>query len=297
MGILARSSLSVINVNDGQDGQPGAKGDRGISVTKTREQWFLSTSNTALSGNPGTETVDGKQIPVGTWTYTEPSAIPDNYYLWGRLETTMSDTSVQYSDAVYRSTISGLKSEVDKANQSITNKVWQTDITTSINSYDGSTGKDIRDRMTNVEQDLDGITQQVLDIETTSDPTTGEVTYESKRISTVKQTADKIGWVIKDGSTSSSVQYTANALTAMANQIDLTGKVTFNSMDTSLKNRFTTAESTAETALDRTNIALETIIGTQTSNTYHFTGTSQYITELTNGLSILYLQPRSVGGS
>ena len=116
----------------------------GLTQKRVREQWYLSTSNEELTG--------------GTWSYEEPSSIPDGKYLWGRLEMTMDNDSIQYSDAVYRSTMAGVISEVDKANLAITNKVWQTDITTSINTYDGSTGKDIRDRMTNVEQDLDGIT-------------------------------------------------------------------------------------------------------------------------------------------
>ena len=215
--IIATSQFTISVINDGKDGQDGAKGDRGISITKTREQWFLSRSNSALTGDPGTETVDGKQIPVGTWTYTEPSAIPDGYYLWGRLENTMSEGDPQYSDAVYRSTISGLKSEVDKANLSITNKVWQTDLSTTY-GIDKTTITDIRDRVTSTQTTLDGITSQVLDIETTADPTTGKVTYESKRISTVEQTADKIGWVIQNGSTSSSLTLTDKMLTAMTNQ-------------------------------------------------------------------------------
>ena len=64
-----------------------------------------------------------------------------------------------------------------------------------------------------------------------------------------EQTADQFSWIVADGSSSSSVTYTSNALTAMANQIDLTGKVTFNSMDSILQNRVTTVETNASTAL------------------------------------------------
>jgi hypothetical protein len=49
-----------------------------------------------------------------------------------------------------------------------------------------------------------------------------------------EQNADHFSWLVQDGSTSSSVTYTANALTAMANQIDLTGKVTFNSLNSAV---------------------------------------------------------------
>ena len=49
------------------------------------------------------------------------------------------------------------------------------------------------------------------------------------------QTAKKFEWIVKGESTSSNLVLTDNALTAIANNINLTGKVTFNSFDQSLK--------------------------------------------------------------
>ena len=49
------------------------------------------------------------------------------------------------------------------------------------------------------------------------------------------QTAKKFEWIVKGESTSSNLALTDNALTAIANNINLTGKVTFNSFDQSLK--------------------------------------------------------------
>ena len=49
------------------------------------------------------------------------------------------------------------------------------------------------------------------------------------------QTANKFEWIVKGESTSSNLVLTDNALTAIANNINLTGKVTFNSFDQSLK--------------------------------------------------------------
>lgn len=49
------------------------------------------------------------------------------------------------------------------------------------------------------------------------------------------QTAKEFSWIVKDESTSSNLVLTDNALTAIANNINLTGKVTFNSFDQSLK--------------------------------------------------------------
>ena len=89
--MLATSYVSVINVNDGQDGSPGAQGPQGVSIIGTKEQWFLSTSNQRTEGTARTITVDGKSIKVGQWTYEEPALIPEGYYLWGRIETIMSE--------------------------------------------------------------------------------------------------------------------------------------------------------------------------------------------------------------
>lgn len=49
------------------------------------------------------------------------------------------------------------------------------------------------------------------------------------------QTAKKFEWIVNGESTSSNLVLTDNALTAIANNINLTGKVTFNSFDQSLK--------------------------------------------------------------
>jgi hypothetical protein len=118
----------------GYSGEDGVQGAQGVSIADSQEQWYLSNSSSSLTG--------------GSWSYTEPSQIPDGKYLWGRWEITMSDGIIKYSDAVYRSTIAGLKNITDTLNQKISQKIWATDITNSIDQYDGSTGQAIRDRVT-----------------------------------------------------------------------------------------------------------------------------------------------------
>lgn len=141
--MLCTSSISIINVNDGE------KGDTGTSILSAREQWYLSTSSSELIG--------------GSWSYTEPSSIPSGKYLWGRWEYTMSDNTFSYSDAVHRSVISGLVNLTDNINNSITNKVWQSDITQKVNEYDNTTGKSIRDRVTSTESNINGIWTSISD--------------------------------------------------------------------------------------------------------------------------------------
>ena len=174
--MLATSSVTILNVNDGID---GAKGDTGATISRSKEQWYLSTSNSELTG--------------GTWDDIEPSSIPDGKYLWGRLAFTMTDGTIRYSDAVYRSVIGGVISEVDKANKSITDKVWQTDITNSINTYDGSTGKAIRDRVTATETSITGINTTISDVESYIGIDDSGATSENltSRIHTAEDTASE----------------------------------------------------------------------------------------------------------
>lgn len=51
------------------------------------------------------------------------------------------------------------------------------------------------------------------------------------------QAADKIGLVVQSGTSQSNLTLTPGALSAIANNIDLTGKVTFNSLDSAAQNR------------------------------------------------------------
>ena len=80
-------------------------------------------------------------------------------------------------------------SVVNKLNQSITNKVWQSDITNSVNNYDNSTGKAIRDRLTKTETSLSGVTSTVSDMKTTLDKKADGSTVQSltNRVSKAEQ--------------------------------------------------------------------------------------------------------------
>ena len=86
-------------------------------------------------------------------------------------------------------TTSETSSVVNKLNQSITNKVWQSDITDSVNNYDNSTGKAIRDRLTKTETSLSGITSTVSDMKTTLDKKADGSTVQSltNRVSKAEQ--------------------------------------------------------------------------------------------------------------
>ncbi|MBO6254007.1 MAG: hypothetical protein J6O49_10200 [Bacteroidaceae bacterium] len=81
--------------------------------------------------------------------------------MWTRQKNTLSDNTTAYSPATCDVTMSGVLVNVDNNTKSITNKVWQTDISTAINDYNGGEGSasgTIKDRLSNAEQSIDGFT-------------------------------------------------------------------------------------------------------------------------------------------
>jgi len=54
------------------------------------------------------------------------------------------------------------------------------------------------------------------------------------KMSQVEQTADKINWLVSSGTSSSNMEMTSDALSVISKNIDLTGKVTFNSLSQDL---------------------------------------------------------------
>lgn len=69
---------------DGKDGTNGKDGTDGVSVTATAVEYYLSTSDTELSG--------------GTWSDAAPE-ITDGTYLWSRTKITYSSGDVAYTGA------------------------------------------------------------------------------------------------------------------------------------------------------------------------------------------------------
>lgn len=165
---------------------------------------------------------------------------------WKRAE---EDIQEQFTSVI--SSVSGVKSIVDKINGQITNKIWVTDINNTVNEYDNTKIKTIRDQVALQEQTLSGFNQTVKDMQTTiatkadgstveaikknvssltqdlsGFKTTVESTYATNdnlknnyfTKSETQQLADKIYWIVSDSSTSSSLTLTSQALTAMTNQ-------------------------------------------------------------------------------
>ena len=171
MSIKAYGTVTVLNVDDGE------KGDIGVSVSSVTPMYYLSTSATRLQG--------------GSWLTTKPE-ITTGKYLWTKQRTTFSDNTTKDSTAIYDATITGVESRVSSVENTITNKVWSSDISSAIQAFDNGTDtthSTIRDRITQTETDITGIKSSVTDIETSLDDKADGSTVSaiSTRVSTLEQ--------------------------------------------------------------------------------------------------------------
>ena len=130
-------------------------------------------------------------------------------------------------------TISGVSSKVDNVEKSIVNKVWQTDITSKINEYNNTTVKEIVDRVTKTETDINGVTTTVSTMKTNYD---GQITsLETKQI----QTDSKLGWLVSSGTSSSDFTLTDRTAELVSKYINLHGLVTFKGLSSDVNGKFT----------------------------------------------------------
>lgn len=103
----------------GANGKPGTKGDDGVSVTSTEVEYYLSTSDTELSG--------------GTWQPAAPT-ITDGTYLWSRTKITYSDGQTAYTGAycISKAMTESAKPQIDQVVQSTHQQI--TDLQQNVNS-------------------------------------------------------------------------------------------------------------------------------------------------------------------
>lgn len=103
----------------GADGKPGTKGDDGVSVTQTDVEYYLSTSETELSG--------------GTWQADAPE-ITDGTYLWGRTKITYSNGQTAYTGAycISKAMADSAKPQIDQVVKTTRQQI--TDVQQNVNS-------------------------------------------------------------------------------------------------------------------------------------------------------------------
>ena len=96
----------------------------------------------------------------------------------------LSDEKIKDALTSVTTKIDGVSSKVDGIDKKITDKVWQTDITTAVNNYDGTTIKSIRDQVSSQETKIGEITSEVSDVQTTIQ---NNQTSVQKDIASIKQ--------------------------------------------------------------------------------------------------------------
>ena len=103
----------------GDKGATGATGPQGVSVTATTVEYYLSTSETELSG--------------GTWQSASPT-ITDGTYLWSRTKITYSDGQTAYTGAycISKAMSESAKPQIDQVVQSTQQQI--TDLQQNVNS-------------------------------------------------------------------------------------------------------------------------------------------------------------------
>lgn len=211
----------------GQDGQQGEKGDpgkngtdgkdgaAGVSVTNTDVEYYLSTSETELSG--------------GTWQPAAPT-ITDGTYLWSRTKITYSDGQTAYTGAyciskamtesaepvvsATRTAVTKLTQDVDSFKATVSETYTEK---SNFNEFKQKTESDLTANSTAIEQrytEIKAVEQQVLGVDGKVTDVQKKVTETAGYIRTGKVAEDESGnpiYGVKIGQTDTAGNYNAFA--------------------------------------------------------------------------------------
>ena len=211
----------------GQDGQQGEKGDpgkngtdgkdgaAGVSVTNTDVEYYLSTSDTELSG--------------GTWQPAAPT-ITDGTYLWSRTKITYSNGQTAYTGAYCiskamtesaepivsetRTAVTKLTQDVDSFKATVSETYTEK---SNFNEFKQKTESDLTANSTAIEQrytEIKTVEQQVLGVDGKVTDVQKKVTETAGYIRTGKVAEDESGnpiYGVKIGQTDTTGNYNAFA--------------------------------------------------------------------------------------
>lgn len=212
---------------NGKDGSPGAtgpqgeKGDtgdtgpQGVSVTATTVEYYLSTSETELSG--------------GTWQATAPT-ITDGKYLWSRTKITYSNGQTAYTGAYCiskamtesaepivsetRTAVTKLTQDVDRFKATVAETYTEK---SNFNEFRQKTESDLTANSTAIEQrytEIKTVEQKVLGVDGKVTDVQKKVTETAGYIRTGKVAEDESGnpiYGVKIGQTDTAGNYNAFA--------------------------------------------------------------------------------------
>ena len=213
--ILGEKGEQGIQGVPGEKGDPGATGPQGVSVTATTVEYYLSASETELSG--------------GTWQSTAP-AITDGKYLWGRTKITYSNGKTAYTGAYCiskamtesaepivsetRTAVTKLTQDVDSFKATVSETYTEK---SNFNEFRQKTESDLTANSTAIEQrytEIKAVEQQVLGVDGKVTDVQKKVTETAGYIRTGKVAEDESGnpiYGVKIGQTDTAGNYNAFA--------------------------------------------------------------------------------------
>lgn len=199
----------------GVKGDTGATGPQGVSVTATTVEYYLSASDTELSG--------------GAWQSTAP-AITDGKYLWGRTKITYSNGKTAYTGAYCiskamtesaepivsetRTAVTKLTQDVDSFKATVSETYTEK---SNFNEFKQKTESDLTANSTAIEQrytEIKTVEQQVLGVDGKVTDVQKKVTETAGYIRTGKVAEDESGnpiYGVKIGQTDTAGNYNAFA--------------------------------------------------------------------------------------
>ena len=199
----------------GDTGATGPTGPQGVSVTATTVEYYLSASDTELSG--------------GTWQSTAP-AITDGKYLWGRTKITYSNGKTAYTGAYCiskamtesaepivsetRTAVTKLTQDVDSFKATVSETYTEK---SNFNEFRQKAENDLTANSTAIEQrytEIKAVEQQVLGVDGKVTDVQKKVTETAGYIRTGKVAEDESGnpiYGVKIGQTDTAGNYNAFA--------------------------------------------------------------------------------------
>lgn len=199
----------------GPQGEKGTTGPQGVSVTATTVEYYLSTSETELSG--------------GTWQATAPT-ITDGTYLWSRTKITYSNGQTAYTGAyciskamtesaepvvsATRTAVTKLTQDVDSFKATVSETYTEK---SNFNEFKQKTESDLTANSTAIEQrytEIKAVEQQVLGVDGKVTDVQKKVTETAGYIRTGKVAEDESGnpiYGVKIGQTDTAGNYNAFA--------------------------------------------------------------------------------------
>lgn len=191
--------------------------------------------------------------------------------------------------------ISGVESKVDAVEKSITDKVWQDDVTNAVNNYDGTTIKVIRDQMSEHTVAIGEISSTVSDVKSTlTTKADGSVVQElSEKVSKVEQDADGFRQTVEENYVSNddlneNNQTLRSEFNQTANQIsetvsDLSGNVSQNTQTINTINQTVESFDGKISDIEQTANEIELLVGNKQDI---IPSNIRYIRDWLNGNSI-----------